>query len=92
IAGIEARIAPVKQLWCQQQCHPGAELRALLDQAAQLILQLTAQVQQAEQFAAAHKARLSPELDAASRGRQMQQAYGQVMTNTRMSQSCPIQR
>lgn len=77
---IEERTADARQAWQSSGCKPGPQLQALLDHAAQVITELAGLVRQAEEVAAARKAWLAPQLDASSRGRQMQRAYGAVCT------------
>lgn len=75
VKAIEARIAQTKKRWQDQDEELGPELQSVLDRVTELITRLGARIREAEQQAGMQKARLVPELDAAIRSRQMQQAY-----------------
>lgn len=80
VALLETRIAPVKESWNQAGTSPSPELREVLARVAELIQRLAACVNAAEQEAVVQKGLLAPKLDGLIRSRQMQQAYGGVMS------------
>jgi hypothetical protein len=76
VAAIERRIGRTKDQWKLTGAKPSAALQRLLARLADLIKRLTDSVEQAERQAQLQRDSLIPQLDAANRGRLMQQAYG----------------
>lgn len=74
----EIRVQELKRHWQQSGGKPGPELKALLDQVAQLIAQLIDRVKQAETLTVGRQNLLLPELEIQARNRQMQQVYGRT--------------
>jgi hypothetical protein len=75
VAGVETRIAPLKQRWRERAHKPGPQLRNVLTQVTELLIQLMDRIDQASRQAAERQAGLMPELDRLARGQQMHRSY-----------------
>jgi len=76
VAAVEARLETIKAAWQRSGDKPGPLLHGALTQIRELIEQLAAGIQEAEQAARQRKSQLEPELEAIARRSQMQRAYG----------------
>jgi hypothetical protein len=68
-------VEAARRAWSQSGAPPGVELRSVMDRQRDVLEQMLASVQSAQSRAAGSRAKLIPQLDDASRRRQMQSAY-----------------
>ncbi len=68
-------VEAARRAWSKSGTPPGADLRSAMDRQRDVLERMLASVQSTQARAAGSRARLIPQLDDASRRRQMQSAY-----------------